>query len=376
LSLPAPPALALAEILSPITRVYRRVDIYEEDGDTPFLLDAEILSGSISVDQTRDERRMCDFVLANTSNTIKHSEDSLWYDKILKCYRGCYYEDQNGDLQMWSVQVGEFFITDITSQHFPYSISIKGIDYTTQLTENKFATSTTFTAGTSVDEIVRDIALNGGVTKLNLGRTGAILSTDKTFDKSSTRWAAILDLCTANGFEIFFDPYGYLVSRPFFDPTTSPVVFSFKTDDTGVLVGWQKSTNQTQVYNQVIVYGDQDTSTTNLPVFAVATNNDPNSPTSIPRLRRTRSYEYTSALVETTDQAQNLANTMLPIVSLEDYSLNFESLVLPWLEAGEIIDFEPGDWNLGDPTRFLLSSFSIPFDLGTMSPTAKRLIMV
>ena len=40
-------------ILSPLSQIYRRLDIYEADGTTPFALNVPIEDGSVSVDQGR-----------------------------------------------------------------------------------------------------------------------------------------------------------------------------------------------------------------------------------------------------------------------------------------------------------------------------------
>jgi hypothetical protein len=211
--------------------------------------------------------------------------------------------------------------------------------------------------------------------KINIPNIDEVLTNDQPFEKNTSRWAAIQDIAEAYGYEVFFDASGYLTLRKFLDPTLSPSVFNYRSGEDGVVIKWGKQTTQSRVFNEVVVHGDTDSDTA-LPVFGVARNMNPNSPTSIPRLGRTKTHEITSALVEDNAQATELAETMLPIVSLEEYNLSFESLVLPWLEVGEIVNFDPEDWQESDPTRFLLSSFSIPFGLGTMAPSAKRVVMV
>lgn len=375
MSLAPPPADALAALLAGVTSVYRRVDIYEEDGETPWLLDVPAADGSVSVDGTRSERRVLDLVLGNPNNAIQHGVDGLWYDKIVKPYRGVYYLDEDGERQRWEVPLGEFIVDDLTSQNFPHSITVKGRDYTMKLLDDKLTASTTFVAGQPIESLVRTLAVNGGISKFLLPSTGRLTGKDFTFEKGTTRWQAINDLAVAYSYEVFFDANGYLVMREFEDPATSPEVFCFTTDsETGTLVKWTKNTNQARIYNQIIVYGNTDGAS--LPVHAVAENRDPNSPTSIPRLGRTKSYEYTSSFITETEQAEEVASNFLKVHSLEAYTLGLESLVLPWLDVNEVVGFVVDGQPATDPTRFLMDSFTIPLRLGTMAPQAKRVQIV
>jgi hypothetical protein len=92
-------------------------------------------------------------------------------------------------------------------------------------------------------------------------------------------------------------------------------------------------------------------------------------------LGRRKVYNYTSSFITTVAQAQDVANKFLAIHSLEDFTLSLRHLVLPWLEAGEIIGFKDPEWDQYDPTRFLLSSFTIPLGIGAASAEAKRVVI-
>lgn len=82
------------------TTVIRRADLYEADGDTPWYPEGSIddakprlSDGSISIDYSRDERRGFDITLDNRDKLLRpNSEGGLWYDKVIKMYRGVRYE--------------------------------------------------------------------------------------------------------------------------------------------------------------------------------------------------------------------------------------------------------------------------------------------
>jgi hypothetical protein len=90
-------------------------------------------------------------------------------------------------------------------------------------------------------------------------------------------------------------------------------------------------------------------------VFAEAMNTDPASPTRIARIGdRTKPYE--SDYFTSVAQAQDYANLMLRIASLEEYDMNFSSLIIPFLDVSDIVEIEQSGDDIYTPSRFLLSS--------------------
>lgn len=83
-------------ILSGVTQVTRRAEIYEKDGNTLWLPTQDtprLIDGEISIDYTRDERRSLDCTFDNSDGVLDHNPNGFWYDKIIKCYRGVRYEN-------------------------------------------------------------------------------------------------------------------------------------------------------------------------------------------------------------------------------------------------------------------------------------------
>lgn len=280
------------------------------------------------------------------------------------------------DLRKYEVQVGEFMIDQINESYFPRTIQVTGRDYTKKLLRSKFSNSTTFNAGLSLDSVVRAIAANAGVTKFVGGASGISVDSEITFARTDERWKAISDICTAAGVEVFFNPEGWLVTRQFLDPVTSPATVSLAVGNpNGNLVSYEKSSNDSRIYNRVIVTGE-DAELLGIGVFfqAIAENNQPSSPTRIERLGQI-DYFYTSAFFTTSAQCQKTADNFLSVMALEEFNLDFSSLVFPWIEAGDIAEFiDPTEADF--PKRFLLTNFNIPLGLSAMSGTAKRVSIV
>lgn len=365
-----------AKFLAPQTNIIRRVEILQADGETiwddTYGNKSRLISGSISVDAERDERRSLDLELANFDKALIVKPEGFWYDKILRVWRGIEFYDSSGR-RTYEVPLGKFMMDRVAQPRFPNTVKITARDFTKKLLLSKLSEATGFTAGTSIEAIIAAMAGAGGVDDRILPATGVTITTDLFFERGKSRWECIKELANAHGYELFFNAQGYLEMRKYLDPTLSPVSHEFTTGPTtGNLVDWERASNDTRIYNHVSVIGaDDDT----IPVWADAFNNDPASPTRIDLIGQ-RTYPIESPLVTTFAQAQDLADTMLKVMGLEEYEINMSSLVFPWLEAGEIVRFTDPDPAQDDPTRFLLSTLTIPLGLAPMEAVGRRVMIV
>lgn len=362
-----PPEVIRLSSLDAITKVTTRLEILNGDG-TIFMTDFAIESGSVTVSLDRDERRTLDIALHDPDDHINHSPTGLWYDKILVPYRGIRFRNH-----VWEAPLGRFYIDRISEPDFPNIVTLTGRDQSKRLLLDKLPYATTFLSGEAPEDVIRVIATNGGITRMNLVVTGKTLGRDITFERGTSRWEIISNLAEAFSLEIFFDPVGYLILRPFRDPTTSPSIWTFQTGaNVGNLASFTKSANDTRLFNHIVVVGQ---STAQIPVTATAENNLAGSAVSVDRLGR-RTFPYESNFVSTLSQAQDLADTLLQVMALESYEMEFEALVASWLEVGEVVDIiDPRPWT-DQPTRFLLTDLTIPLGLGSMSGTGKRVQLV
>lgn len=366
-----PPDWVLSAILAPTAFIVRHVDIYEEDGITPWYLDAPFESGSVTVDSgSEEERRNFDLSLfKGTSNAISiGNRNGLWYDKIVKIFRGV----RNPSTQeVWEVQLGEFMIDQIDQQHFPHTVKVNGRDYTKKLIRDEFARTTAFAKGTPLHVAMKAIAINGGISsdKIMIPTVTNALGKDYIFEDGTARFKAMKDMATSFGYDLYFDAAGFLMMQEQSDPSLDPIDFTFEIGaERGNLASWRKSVNDTRLYNHVVVKGEGAGID---PVIAEAENTNPSSPTSVDAIGR-RTYRYVSKFISTLDQAQDVADKFLKIHTLEEYNVDMESLVIPWMEAGTVIEFLDPDPNDDQPTRFALHDFTIPLGLGSMRTNARR----
>ena len=365
-----------AKFLDPQVHVTRRVEILESDGQTLWEdsqgENSRLISGSISIDYTRDERRSLDCQLANFDKKLVHRPEGFWYDKVLRAYRGIKFRDTEG-IKYHEYPLGTFLIDRVVQPRFPRTIQITARDFTKKCMLSKFTVTTQFVKGTNVADIINSLAANSGIFNRLIPPTSKVLGSDTTFDRGTSRWEAMKQIAEAFNFELFFNAQNFLVMREFIDPTLGPISHIFQTGpQVGNLVDWTKSTNDTRIFNWVSVQGTTDAG---LPIEYSAKNEDPNSPTSIDKIGP-RVYPFESSVVTTLAQAQELADSLLSVNSLEEYEIDMSSLVSPWLEAGEIARFLDPDAVTNDPDRFLMTSLTMPLGLEAMTALGRRLTIV
>lgn len=305
-----------------------------------------------------------------------HNLDGAEARKMLKAAI-LFMESQLADKE-WETQIGEFQIDNFKQRNYPNSLSVTGRDYTKRLMQSKLRLNTTFAAGTSLYDFITAVAINGGIpaNKMRLSIGLETLPSEMSYDRATDRWSMIKNACTAFHYEIFFDSFGYLIVRPFLDPSTSPVSWAFNTGEQGNLVDFEKSTNDSNVYNHVLVYGDPSDTSIGASYFGEAQIIDPTSPVHRDKIGDRVMPPFVTSFLASDQEAVDLAQSMLRIAALESYNIGFSSVYYPWLEAGEITDIVDPDIEEFEPSRFLLDTINFPLGLGPMTATGKRITFV
>lgn len=376
-SLGIPSDEVIDALIDGIVRIKRRVEIYESDGVTPFDIedwDARLNGGNITVDRERDERRMCEFSLHNDDGALNLNPiNGFYYDKVLKAYWGIEYYDASGQRQSWETQVGEFLIDRVGRDNFPNLVKLIGRDYTKKCLTSKLSQSVAFPSGTPIEQVIAALAANANVTKLALPYTGMAYNRDISFSRGTPRWQVMKEIAASVSLEVFFRRDGYLTLGDLPDPSNTPISWAFKAGADGSLCKYSKSANDSRIYNHIVVVGTA-TEVEGLAsqVFGEAVNDDEASPTSRPRLLQDKVDYVESDLFMTNSDAQAYADARLRIAALEEYEISFEGLVIPWLEAGDIVDIHDGTESVYTARRFLLSNYSLPMSLGPMAGTGRR----
>lgn len=389
-----PPMEVQNAITAGVVQIKRRAEIYESNAITPFGIanwDARLSTGSITVDGTRDERRMIDISLDNTDFALNMNPyGGMYYDKIIKVFWGVVYYPVSSTgvvsayQKFWETQIGEFMIDTFDEDRFPNVQHITGRDYTKLCLQSDITQSETFDSTYPVEEILTGLAANAGVTKFRMPATGLFFKDDTTFDIGTSRWAIMVQVADSVGYEVFFTADGYLAMRPYQDPVLSPLVYTFEPGaSNGTLITYKKSSDDSLIKNHTMVVGatvtdDSGISTT---AYGEAVNDDPRSPTRRYRPDGTihlgdRLDLFKSDYITSVADAQALAVQRLRVMGLEEFSVDFSSLIIPWIDANDIIQVINPNESVYTPVRFLFSNFAIPLGLGAMTGTAKRVTVV
>ena len=273
-------------------------------------------------------------------------------------------------LDTWEIQLGEFMADSISVGQSYATVSISGRDLTKMCQQSKFVASTTFTASTPIESVIKTVATNAGISKFKLPTTGKVLDKDMTWERDTARWDVIRDVCNSNNYEVFFDNEGYLVMREFRDPLTTPATLELSSGLGGNLVSRGGKTSDTNLFNHIVVVGESSDSSTP-PVYAEAINTAAGSPTSVAEIGD-RVSVTTSSLITAVTQAQEYADSLLAVSALEEFELSFESTLLPWIEVGDIVEMKKSDDRYWGADRYLLTSLTFPLDLTPMSGSGKR----
>lgn len=354
---------------STVTESYRKILAPAPGAQTAVVMDDDENGesvGAVSREES-DGRRWVHTVVCDMS------EEALEDDYVafgLYATRAATWASTYNALEEWEIQLGEFVADAVSLGQSYASVSITGRDLTKLCQQSKFVVSTTFTANTSIESVIKTVATNGGIDKFKLPITGKVLDKDMTWERDTSRWDVIRDVANSNNYEIYFDHEGYLVMREFRDPLTTPATLGLSVGVGGNLISRSGKTSDAQLFNHIVVVGESSDSSTP-PVYAEAINNVGTSPTSVQEIGDRVSIT-TLSLVTSIQQAQEYANSLLSVSALEEFELSFESTLLPWIEVGDIVEMAKSDNRYWGPDRYLLTSLSFPLDLTPMSGNGKR----
>jgi hypothetical protein len=284
---------------------------------------------------------------------------------------------QSGSIEKtWETQVGEFVIDGISDQNFPSSIHVVGRDYTKRMALSKIPDSLTFSSSTKVHQVVEALASNASIGKLKLPTNSPPLGTDLAVERGTSRWDIARDACAAKSIDLYFDALGRLVMNPYPDPAVGPIEVVFETGPkVGNISKIDRSTNDSEIFNDIIVIGERPNEENALPYYGRATNKVESSPTNINRIG-TRTKVVTLSSLGSDAEARQLARQTLKVSALESYELSIEALSYPWLDVGIVGQIKDPDALPTEPSRYLIDSMNLNLGLGTSTITGKRVTMV
>lgn len=154
-------------------------------------------------------------------------------------------------------------------------------------------------------------------------------------EQGNDPWQDVSDLAQAIGCELFFDANGICTLRPVPDPTQGDPVWEFDDGMSPTVVAIDRVLNDQTTYNYIVVTGE--TTSTDAPVFAIAQDDNPSSPTYVDGDYGIKPYYWQSPEVLTVDQAQQAADALLRLSLGAADNTTVTVVPMPALEPGDIV---------------------------------------
>jgi len=281
----------------------------------------------------------------------------------------------------WETPLGVFMIDNFKTSNFPHTVPLSGRDFTKKALLAKIRKAMDFDSGTKIVDFITALGANAGITKFRFDPTmTTTIGSSFSATRGDPRWSLMSKAANIADNNLYFDLDGTLTMSPYPDPTLGSPLASFRTGaEGGNLASYEKSANDSFIYNMIVVTGTPSSDTSDvvsLGFYGEASNTRESSPTRISRIGE-RTMFYESPFFTSDAQCVNYANSLLKIHANEQYDLNLSGIVYPWIEAGIVVDFkDPEDSEGLDPVRFVGQSFGVPLDLTPMTASAKRLVII
>ena len=374
-------ALYLDMLRKPFTKLCR-LRFLGPDGTTAFALDnspqnrrnqAFIAEGTLHVNLQNGTRRTADVTIANASGLYEYAVGKLWYGQEIALDEGLLLP--NGE--EFYIQQGVFVIKDPAS-----SVQPGNLEGTHQVPvgTNVFSPITSLLRaergnGIPVDNVtpVYTSYYDGKTQTLPSGASVPLTETPYTItidSENGTEADIILALAETLNAWVGYDAMGRLRIDPSQDDildTEKALIWEFSTEET-TLLGMTYSAQNTEVYNDYIVTGEQleDYSQPS----ARAQNLDPASPTNVNLIGRKTFRENKSGYV-TDLQCQDYALWKLKRAAVLQSSVSIECSQIMHLEENKLVSIARTD-KAGTPRELhLVTGFSRPLAWnGSMQITA------
>lgn len=323
-----------------------------------------VVSGSVTLDRTATVRGRCDLTIADL---VPATAAALLapYGNEVAVLRGIEFGDGT---QEW-VQLGIFRIDSAESVEPGRSVHVIGQDRSATVSDARLEAPYSQPAGANYATAIQAL-ISAGVSGLGFQlRVPTHVTPLIVVQEQADRWQTAQGWAQAYGDEIYFDGDGLCVSHVEPEAGNGPVVFAINEGVDGVLVDVATNWARTGMYNRVIATGSNPGSSA---IYrGVATDNDPTSPTFYGGKFGKVPYFFASPLISSSVMAAASATSTLARVIGLTQAVRFESVVLPFLEPGDIINVIRSTLPINDSPH-LIETLTIPLESeGRMSGTTR-----
>jgi hypothetical protein len=309
------------------------------DGAAAAALD--VVGGSVSIDQRRATRRTvtCDLIDPTGQLVPRTATDLLVPTGTqLRLWRGIQLPDGTTE----EAPLGVFRVTEpqFDTSGDGLRISLTGSDESDTVRAARLTTGWTITAGQPVGAQIRALLNDRHPTlpvrddtnpNMLIGATTVLAA-----GADSDPWQAACDTATQHGCELFIDPTGTAVIRAL--PTSLIPVIAYARGTEAVITRLSRKLSTATTYSGVVVASEtSDAEGGGLPIAVEIWDTNPSSPTYYLGAFGRRPYFITSKMITTTAQATATAQAHLARVTGILDAVEWDQLVNPALDAGDIV---------------------------------------
>lgn len=327
--------------------------------------DLAVVDGSVRVDGRSKVRRTVEglnIVSADGSTSTLRSLLTVSGTEI-QLYRGVRFPNGRDEL----APVGRFRIEAVTDDLSQAGVvSITAPDLTARVIDDRFMTPRAGNAGATIvaqiTALIQETIPNAAV----FDSSGSTATVPSGIVWERERWDAIEELGTSIGCTVYCDPEGNWRIEPV-SSLSSPALWIVNAGTNAVLLGGTRSATRDGVFNVVVASSSPTDGTA--PVYAIAQDTDPASPTYVSGPYGRVPRFYSSPLLTTTIQAQAAAQTILDRSLGVRGALALTTMVNPALEVGDRIDVALPS---GEIQRCIADGFTVPLTPDGSMPIANR----
>lgn len=343
-----------------------RIDVFDGDGvflhrlessasDTIIDPDRSILSGSVNATLANRVTRNCTFTVHEDLYPAQETDLLAPYGNFIRAYRGIRLADGN-ERYVWQVFEGRIQDTDTDDSG---TVTVACSDWATDVVDNEFLVPFNSTPGLDCVAQMQEVISNQ--------YPGATFGTSDTFGlvmpllTSQNDPGQFLD-SVAQGLGAFWYPLAdgnFVVRRIPWTVAGAPVV-SLRDGEGGTILGFQAGRSRSGVYNQIVATGERADGTT--PVYAVAVDNNPDSPTyNLGKFgKRTRNISMQTPA--STGAVQSAANDQLRSSKALTEAWGLSIIPDASLELGDVVSI---DARKRTGVVQVISGFQLPLDFVT-----------
>lgn len=355
------------------TPIYRLELLRKEDESVRDVIEGAIVnnSGSIQIELDEGVRRTCDFTLANYDGAYNDFIENITLGDKFRISLGYRI---NGVDKYFPQGVFVFDDPSIVSGRAVREIAISGTDKWSMLNgQSGGILEGTYTVemGSTIGDLVRrTLHLNIVNDPIEPLIDSTLENQKTTYDITKSAGDTISDVLLEVALNVsayaYYDENGRFVMKPIENDIHKAIAYSFSRNEYNYLEA-TKSYNLSEVYNSVVVIGD-NIKNSETPIVYEAINNDLSDPNSVPNtgLKKVKQItEYTKG-IDTMEKAMERANYELKLCKNVGSSVEISCLALYHLDVDQAVILEDDRLN-ADGEKFIINSIELPIGVDVES---------